>query len=243
MCSLEVKYLFWGATVIINLLRVLPGGKTLIIWLWGGFYVSAFTCRFFYAVHYIVPFVVLVMAGVHLFFLHFRGRGLPGGLSRFRGLIIKFRFLFTYKDMVNLVLLWVMLMWALVSPDWAADPVNFVVSDLSNSPIHIQPEWYFLHLYAVLRSIPNKIGGLIGFAMALVLLLGLGFMQAGHTLSQFEFYRRLAWSFFARNVILLWLGIQPVEDPYVFIGQVTTVLYFTYIGIVLLLDYLNKSLL
>jgi ubiquinol-cytochrome c reductase cytochrome b subunit len=97
---------FWGATVIINLLRVLPGGKTLIIWVCGGFYVSSFTCRFFYAVHYIVPFVVLVMAGVHLFLLHFRGRSLPGGLSRFNGLMIKFRFLFTYKDIVNIILLW-----------------------------------------------------------------------------------------------------------------------------------------
>jgi len=234
---------FWGATVIINLLRILPGGKTLVIWLWGGFYVSSFTCRFFYAVHYIVPFVILVMAGVHLFLLHFRGRSLPGGLSRFNGLLVKFRFLFTYKDVVNLILLWLMFIWALVLPDWSADPINFVISDLSNSPIHIQPEWYFLHLYAVLRSIPNKVGGLIGFTLALVLLVVLGLTQANHTLSQFKFYGVLAWSFFGVNLILLWLGMQPVEDPYVFMGQVTTVLYFFYIGIVLSADYLNRSLL
>jgi len=232
---------FWGATVIINLLRVLPGGKMLIIWLWGGFYVSSFTCRFFYAVHYIVPFVVLVIAGVHLFLLHFRGRSLPGGLSRFNGLIIKFRFLFTYKDVVNIILLWLIFIWALVRPDWSADPVNFIVADLSNSPIHIQPEWYFLHLYAVLRSIPNKVGGLIGFALALVLLLVLGMMQAYQTLSQFKFYSMVAWLFFRVNVILIWLGIQPVEDPYIFMGQVVTVLYFLYILIVLILDYLNKN--
>jgi len=231
---------FWGTTVIINLLSVFPIGKTLVIWLWGGFYVSSFTCRFFYAVHYIVPFVILVLAGVHLFLLHFTGRSLPGGLSRFGGLIIKFRFLFTYKDVVNLVLLWLIFIWALVAPDWSADPVNFIVSDPSNSPIHIQPEWYFLHLYAILRSIPNKVGGLIGFGIALVLLLSLSIVQAYQTLSQFKLYTMIAWCFFRVNVILLWLGIQPVEDPYVFIGQVIAVLYFTYIFLVLALDYSNK---
>lgn len=178
--------------MIINLLRVLPSGKTLVIWLWGGFYISSFTCRFFYAIHYIVPFVILVLAGVHLFLLHFSGRSLPGGLSRFNGLIIKFRFLFTYKDIVNLILLWLMLIWALVLPDWSADPVNFAVSDPSNSPLHIQPEWYFLHLYAVLRSIPSKVGGLIGFGLALSLLLLLGAMQAYQTLSQFKLYTIIA---------------------------------------------------
>jgi len=231
---------FWGVTVIINLLRVLPRGKMLVIWLWGGFYVSSFTCRFFYAVHYIVPFVILVLAGVHLFLLHFTGRSLPGGLSRFNGLIIKFRFLFTYKDVVNLILLWLIFIWALVLPDWSADPVNFAVADLSNSPIHIQPEWYFPHLYAVLRSIPNKVGGLIGFGIALVLLLLLGSVQAYCTLSQFKLYGIIAWGFFRVNVVLLWLGIQPVEDPYIFIGQLRTLLYFTYIFIVLRWDYINK---
>jgi ubiquinol-cytochrome c reductase cytochrome b subunit len=230
----------WGATVIINLLRVLPRGKTLVIWLWGGFYVSSFTCSFFYAVHYIVPFVVLVLAGVHLFLLHFTGRSLPGGLSRFNGLIIKFRFLFTYKDVVNLILLWLIFIWALMWPDWSADPVNFVISDLSNSPIHIQPEWYFLHLYGILRSIPNKVGGLIGFGLGLVLLLALGLVQAHHTLSQFKLYSLIAWGFFRTNIILIWLGIQPVEDPYIFIGQVITFIYFTYIIIVLFLDNICK---
>lgn len=85
-----------------------------------------------------------------------------------------------------------MLIWALVLPDWSADPVNFAVSDPSNSPLHIQPEWYFLHLYAVLRSIPSKVGGLIGFGLALSLLLLLGAMQAYQTLSQFKLYTIIA---------------------------------------------------
>lgn len=227
---------FWGATVIINLLRILPIGKTLVIWLWGGFYVSSFTCRFFYALHFLVPFLILGLAGVHLFVLHFRGRTTPGGYRRFNGLLVKFRFLFTYKDVVNLIILWRILLWALFLPDWSADPVNFVVADLSNSPIHIQPEWYFLHLYAVLRSIPNKIGGLIGFALALVFLLLLTLVKASHSLSQFYFYNFFSWSFFRANLVLLWLGMQPVEEPYVFIGQIATFSYFLFILAVLLVD-------
>jgi len=158
---------FWGATVIINLLRVLPKGKILVIWLWGGFYVSSFTCRFFYALHFLVPLITLVLAGVHLILLHYTGRRIPAGLSRFSGLFIKFGHLFSYKDLVNLIIFWFIMVFCFAHPDWSADPVNFVRSDLSNSPLHIQPEWYFLHLYAILRSIPNKLGGLLGFFLAL----------------------------------------------------------------------------
>lgn len=226
---------FWGATVIINLLSVLPIGKVLVVWLWGGFYVSSYTCRFFFAIHYIVPFVVLVLAAVHLLVLHATGSRISGGLRRY-GLMMKFGFFFTYKDMVNIILLWAILLWALYSPDWSADPVNFVISDLSNSPLHIQPEWYFLHLYAILRSIPNKVGGLVGFAIALVGLLFLAIVRSWWSLSQSFFYSYLAWAFFGSNILLLWLGIQPVEDPFIFIGQVITVVYFSFLLIILLVD-------
>lgn len=234
---------FWGVTVITNLLSILPIGKILVIWLWGGFYVSSFTCRFFYAVHFLVPFLILALAGVHLFILHFSGSTLPGGYRRFNGLLIKFRFLFTYKDVVNLVLLWGILLWMLILPDWSADPVNFVVRDLSNSPIHIQPEWYFLHLYAVLRSIPNKLGGLIGFALALVLLVVLVLVSASHSLSQFYIYNFVAWRFFGTNLVLLWLGMQPVEEPYVFLGQIAAFFYFSFFFVVLITDWINSLIL
>jgi len=97
---------FWGATVIINLISILPKGKLLVIWLWGGFYVRSFTCSFFYALHFLTPLVVLLIAGVHLLLLHFRGRSIPGGLSRSRVLKIKFSLFFTYKDVVNIRILW-----------------------------------------------------------------------------------------------------------------------------------------
>jgi len=227
---------FWGATVIINLLRVLPIGKDLVTWLWGGFYVSSFTCSFFYAVHFLVPFVVLAIAGVHLLLLHFTGSRIPAGLSLRSVLKIKFTHIFTLKDAVNMALLWGFWLWLLWLPDWSADPVNFVVSDISNSPLHIQPEWYFLHLYAILRSIPNKVGGLIGFALALVLLVRLAFRSSFQKLYQFKVYSLLGWTFIFSNALLIWLGMQPVEAPFIEIGQFTSVVYFSYILLVLILD-------
>jgi len=226
---------FWGATVIINLLSVLPLiGKQLVIWLWGGFYVSFFTCRFFYAAHFLVPFVVIGIAMIHLVLLHFRGRSTSGSLpSRVK---MKFSHLFLYKDLVNLILLWFMLLWLLSFPDWSADPVNFVPSDLSSSPVHIQPEWYFLHLYAVLRSIPNKIGGLIGFVIAILVLSLLALCNSFHILNRFKDYDSLAWSFFSINILLMWLGSQAVEAPYIIIGQTITVLYFMVLAVMLLTD-------
>lgn len=229
---------FWGATVIINLLSVLPKGKMLVIWLWGGFYVSAFTCRFFYALHFILPLVVMVLVLVHLFFLHFRGRTVPGGIGRSVGLIIKFQHLFSFKDVVNIIILWLIFMWALIFPDWSADPVNFIASDLSNSPLHIQPEWYFLHLYAVLRSIPNKMGGLVGFFLALFLLLPLCLVSGNVSFSNLKIFNYFSWFFLRTNLLLLWLGMQPVEEPYIFMGQICTGLYFSFFFLVLLLNFL-----
>lgn len=228
---------FWGATVIINLLRVLPKGKRLVIWLWGGFYVSYFTCRFFYAVHFIVPLIVLSVAGIHLILLHMTGRSVPRGLRTRESLKIKFRHIFTYKDIVNLSILWLFWLWILSYPDWSADPVNFVASDLSNSPLHIQPEWYFLHLYAVLRSIPNKLGGLIGFALALVVLIFLAAVNSDIKFNHFKLYTFVVWGFLFINLLLMWLGRQPVEAPFISMGQVLTVLYFIYFLAVFMINF------
>jgi quinol-cytochrome oxidoreductase complex cytochrome b subunit len=226
---------FWGATVIINLLSILPIGKKIVIWLWGGFYVSNFTCRFFYAVHFLVPFIILVVVLVHLLFLHFRGSTSPRGSTSNR-LKIKFGHIFLYKDVVNLILIWILWLWSLIYPDWSADPVNFIVSDLSNSPLHIQPEWYFLHFYAVLRSIPNKLGGLIGFAAALMLLILLAYVNSDQSTNCVVFYKRISWLFLSRNLILMWLGSQPVEDPFIFMGQIRSAIYFSFIVRVIWLD-------
>jgi len=198
--------------------------------------VSSFTCRFFYAFHFLLPLTVLIIIIIHLILLHFRGSSNYGGLRRFNGLITKFGHLFSYKDIINLIGLWIIVLFILICPDWSADPINFSASDLSRSPIHIQPEWYFLHLYAVLRSIPNKLGGLIGFFAALIILLFLIFVRRKQTLAQISWYNYIFWFFFSTNLILLWLGIQPVEEPFIFMGQTITGFYFIYFIEIFLFD-------
>jgi len=140
--------------------------------------------------------------------------------------------------LVNLVLVWIMWIWALYAPDWSADPVNFVPRDLSRSPIHIQPEWYFLHFYAVLRSIPNKLGGLIGFVLAILVLRVLALVRSMQRISRLRLFPRIAWWFVSFNLVLIWLGRQPVEDPYIFIGQILTRLYFICLLLFLAYDFM-----
>jgi len=222
---------FWGATVIINLLSVLPMGNILVIWLWGGFYVSIFTCSFFYALHYIVPFVVLVIVIIHLLLLHTSGRSVSAGGRRIGALKIKFSHLFLTKDIVNVILLFIIWFIILIVPDWRADPVNFVPSDLSTSPLHIQPEWYFLHLYAILRSIPSKVGGLIAFVIAILILpvISITGLFSKINISLYYQYNYIVWTFIWINLILMWLGIQAVEAPFIMMGQVATIIYFLYL--------------
>lgn len=219
---------FWGATVIINLLRILPYGKMLVVWLWGGFYVSAATCRFFFALHYIIPFAVLIVILIHLFFLHFTGSTSFGGVNHSDRVKVKFGLLFSIKDMVNIIFIWFGLLIILRKPDLFSDPVNFLPADLSSSPVHIQPEWYFLHFYAILRAIPNKVGGLVIFFLAIFIILIFSFIQSRLSLSHLFHYDFLAWSFVFSNFILIWLGRQPVEDPFVRLRQLITLLYFSF---------------
>jgi len=232
---------FWGATVIINLLRVLPLGNLLVIWLWGGFYVSFFTCRFFFSLHFLIPFLVLVLIFIHLILLHFRGRRRVRGLRR-PAIKIKFVQLFLYKDLVNLSLIASMWIWALNNPDWSSDPINFFPSDISSSPIHIQPEWYFLHLYAVLRSIPNKLGGLIGFTIAILFINALLVVKSLQPVGVLKLFNFLSWSFAWTNLILIWLGSQAVEFPFILMGQVAATFYFILLIFFLSLDYVIQLL-
>lgn len=233
---------FWGATVIINLLRVLPIGKSIVTWLWGGFYVSIFTCRFFFTLHFIIPLIILLFVGRHLILLHFRGRSSPRGIRISIGLKLKFEHLFTFKDVAGLLTLWTLWTLCLFRPDWSADPVNFIISELSSSPLHIQPEWYFLHFYAILRSIPNKLGGLLGFAAAFILLVVLSVVLSIQALAQFSFYKMLFWLFFFVNIILIWLGRQAVEAPFVKIGQILTLAYFIILFLIISIDLLNYTI-
>nr|ACL99808.1 cytochrome b [Haliotis tuberculata] len=222
---------FWGATVITNLFSAIPYiGSELVQWMWGGFAVDNATLVRFFSLHFLVPFAIAGMTILHLLFLHEAGANNPLGLNS-DGDKVPFHFYHTIKDLVGfLVLLFFLMLLVLFDPFLLGDPENFIPANPLVTPVHIQPEWYFLFAYAILRSIPNKLGGVVALAMSVVILFVVPLFHSGKSRS-FCFYplnQVLFWCFVGILFILTWIGACPVKPPYEGIGQVFTVLYFVY---------------
>ena len=217
---------FWGATVITNLVSVVPFvGEKLVLWLWGGFSINKASLSLFFLLHFLLPFVVVVLVMLHLILLH---------MTRRRSLLlvhesftkVKFFPYFVFKDILNLSFILFVFAVLLFTPWALGDSENWIDSNPLRSPVHIQPEWYFLFAYAILRCIPNKMGGVIALAIS-VLVLPLLSVNQGYK-NKHKILRKLFFFLFIFSFLLLtWLGSCSVEAPFVVIRGVLTVLYFS----------------
>lgn len=222
---------FWGATVITNLLSAIPYLGTLIVqWVWGGFAVDNATLTRFFTFHFVLPFAIMGMTIIHLLFLHQTGSNNPLGLNRNVDKI-PFHPYFSFKDIIGFsVILSLLVILTLLWPYLLGDPDNFIPANPLVTPVHIQPEWYFLFAYAILRSIPNKLGGVVALVLSIAVLFILPFSSKNsfRGLEFFPLNQLLFWSLLAVVCLLTWIGARPVEIPYIFLGQILTVIYFSY---------------
>nr|BAB70234.1 cytochrome b [Scopelogadus mizolepis] len=220
---------FWGATVITNLLSAAPYvGDILVQWIWGGFSVDNATLTRFFAFHFLFPFIITAMVILHLLFLHETGSNNPIGINSDADKV-PFHPYFIYKDALGFTLLLMILSsLALFAPNLLGDPDNFTPANPLVTPPHIKPEWYFLFAYAILRSIPNKLGGVLALLASILVLMVVPLLhsskQRGLTFRPLT--RILFWTLVANVMILTWIGGMPVEDPYIIIGQIASLLYF-----------------
>jgi len=222
---------FWAATVITNLLSAIPYlGQELVQWIWGGFAVDNATLTRFFTFHFVIPFVVAGLSGVHLLFLHQTGSNNPAGTASDKDKI-PFHPYFSTKDFTGfIIILWALIILVLTNPFLLGDTENFIPANPLVTPVHIQPEWYFLFAYAILRSIPRKLGGAIALVASIAILLIIPLSQKRDTQGN-QFYpatQIIFWTIINIVILLTWIGARPAEDPYILVGQTLTVIYFLY---------------
>nr|AIZ58534.1 cytochrome b [Reticulinasus faini]UYB78026.1 cytochrome b [Reticulinasus faini] len=222
---------FWGATVITNLLSAIPYiGINITQWIWGGFSVENPTLTRFFTLHFIMPFILLMLVMIHIILLHETGSSNPMGLT-YNIDKIPFHPYFTLKDILGMIMFMLMASYIiLIKPYWFMDPENFLMANPLVTPPHIQPEWYFLFAYAILRSIPNKLGGVIALIMSILIILSLPFTMKSKfkSLSFSPIKKILFWTLINTFILLTFIGACPVEVPFIKMGQMLTIIYFSF---------------
>nr|DAZ91314.1 TPA_asm: CYTB [Baikalogammarus pullus] len=222
---------YWGASVITNLFSQVPYiGPNIVQFIWGGPSVNTPTITRFFMFHFIVPFIILTLVLAHITMLHQTGSNNPLGLSSSASKI-QFNVFFTIKDAFGvLITASIFLSVVFYYPLFLGDDESFNIADPAVTPQHIKPEWYFLFAYAILRSIPNKLGGIIALALSVLIfyLLPLTFLSKMKSTSFYPLNSFLFWTFIAVTLLLTWIGMRPVEEPYILTGQILTILYFGY---------------
>jgi len=223
---------FWGATVITNLFSAIPYfGSSIVTWLWGGFSVDNPTLNRFFSLHFFLPFLLSAVVALHLYLLHLSGSNNPLGINYASDSGISFSPYYIIKDLYGVLLfLLFFAVFLFFLPNLLGHPDNYIPANPLVTPPHIVPEWYFLPFYAILRSIPDKLTGVLALASAIVTLFILPLINkpearsmAFRPLSRYTF-----WAFVVLSFILGWLGGQPVSHPYLILSQITTALFFSY---------------
>ena len=228
---------FWAATVITNLASAIPLiGLDIVYWLWGGFSVDQPTLIRFFSLHYLFPFIILALVVIHIIFLHEFKSNNPLGINLHYVDKIYLSPYFMLKDFLGLVIYFFTFFFIVYFyPNVLGHPDNYIQADPLVTPAHIVPEWYFLPFYAILRAIPNKLGGVIAMLFAILVLIILPFYNNSKikTMQFKPLNKFFFWIFFVNCLLLGWIGSNPAEDPYIIIGQVCTIFYFFYLIIIL----------
>jgi ubiquinol-cytochrome c reductase cytochrome b subunit len=224
---------FWGATVITNLFSAVPiVGTAVVEWLWGGFAVDNALLNRFFALHYLFPFLIVGVVILHIVALHTHGSNNPLGIDR-KGPqdSIPFHPYYTIKDLFGLS--FVLTIFAAVvfyAPDYLGHPDNYIPADPLKTPAHIVPEWYFLPFYAILRAVPDKLGGVIAMISAILILFALPWLDTSKVRSATfrPIYKKFFWFLLIDVIILTWVGGSPAEGHFILIGQLATIYYFAH---------------
>lgn len=238
---------FWGATVITNFVSAVPYiGNDIVQWVWGGFSVGNATLNRFFSLHYLFPFVLAGLIIIHLVLLHTTGSNSPTGLNP-NSDKVPFHIYFTTKDFYGFILLLIFLsLLVFYNPNLLGDPENYINANPLVTPVHIMPEWYFLFAYAILRAIPDKLGGVVALVASILVLLVIPFIHTSKLkgLTFRPLGKIFYWIFMANFIFLTWIGSKPVEEPFILLGQISSIFYFSYFLVLIpILGIIENSLL
>jgi quinol-cytochrome oxidoreductase complex cytochrome b subunit len=238
---------FWGATVITNLFSAIPGiGNSIVQLLWGGFSVDNPTLNRFFSFHYLLPFLIAGMALLHLILLHQHGSNNPLGITSIYDRIPFYPY-FYVKDLFGfMIFVLVFSMFVVYAPNYMGHPDNYIEANPLVTPAHIVPEWYFLPFYAILRTIPDKLGGVLLMGLAIAILAMLPVVDTSNIRSTMfkPLWLFFFWFFFADALCLGWIGQEIVESPFIEMGAFVTLVYFLYFIVILpVLGYIESKVL
>jgi ubiquinol-cytochrome c reductase cytochrome b subunit len=229
---------YWGATVITNLFSAIPLiGQSIVTWLWGGFSVDNPTLNRFYALHYLLPFIIVALTLLHIIALHQHGSNNPKGIDvKTEKDTIPFHPYYTVKDFFGFgVYFLIFAYFIFYEPNYLGHPDNYIPANPLVTPAHIVPEWYFLPFYAILRAVPSKLGGVILMFASIIILFFLPWIDRSpvRSANYRPMFKIAFWVFILDAIILGYIGSQPPEEPFITIGRIATLYYFAHFLVII----------